>query len=86
MTLITAEEEASVRLLVFGAALVLIATRERTLAVGRKPEQPDFSGRLRGPRFEVLQPPHIHHEFTTEARAIADAVVDEARRFETVNK
>jgi hypothetical protein len=62
--LIKPDEEAGVRLLVFGAALVAIASRENTLTRNDKEELAQYEW------------------VTAEARAIAQAVIDEARRLE----
>ncbi|MDB6104070.1 MAG: hypothetical protein JWO52_4069 [Gammaproteobacteria bacterium] len=87
--MIKLEDERELRLMVFGAALLAIAARESTLAMGEEPER---MGDLRmsesstqvtfspPPKCRVLNPPHVHPEYKTEARAIADAVVAEAQR------
>lgn len=66
------EEETHLRLMVFGAALVAIATRENTLTTN------DMGIPLR---------PGTVNEWTNiEAKAIAEAVVLEAQRLRTENK
>jgi hypothetical protein len=66
------EEETQLRLMMFGAALLAIATRENTLTM-------DNMG-------IPVQPTAVNEWTNTEARAIAQAVVLEAQRLRAEGK